>query len=238
MASRALPGQKESGDQHLVKVCPTEALVAVVDGLGHGKAAAAAAKLAIATLEKGHGESPIALIQRCHEELRSTRGVVMSLAIFHANDNTMTWLGVGNVEGFLLHWNAHVVPGQEALLLRAGVVGDHLPRLSASIIEVGPGDLLIFATDGIRAGFADNANLQESPRQTAHRILTQHGRETDDALVLVVRYLHGQRNHQNAMTSRTNTRTPCDGTCGAVVKLRCKRLTNSGAGGWAKVEES
>lgn len=139
VAGRALPGQRETGDHHLVKVCPTEALVGVVDGLGHGEGAAAAAKLAIATLEKGHGESPIALIQRCHEELRSTRGVVMSLAMFQAEDNTMTWLGVGNVEGFLLHRNAYIVPGQEALLLRGGVVGDHLPRLSASIIEVGPG---------------------------------------------------------------------------------------------------
>jgi serine/threonine protein phosphatase PrpC len=192
VAGRALPGQKESGDHHLVKVRPTEALVAVVDGLGHGEGAAAAAKLAIAILKKGDGESPIALIQRCHEELRSTRGVVMSLAMFHSNDNTMTWLGVGNVEGFLLHRNAHVVLGQEALLLRSGVVGDHLPRLSASIIEVGPGDLLIFATDGIRPGFADNVNLQEAPQQTAHRILTQYGQETDDALVLVVRYLQGQ----------------------------------------------
>ncbi len=198
VASRALPGQKESGDQHLVKVSPTEALVAVVDGLGHGQGAAAAAKLAVSTLEKGMGESPIALVQRCHEALRSTRGVVLSLALFQSIDNSMTWLGVGNVEGILLHRNAHVVPGHEALLLRAGVVGDHLPRLAASIIEVGTGDLLIFATDGIRAGFADNINLLESPSQIANRILAQYGKETDDALVLVVRYIHKPREVQHA----------------------------------------
>jgi len=116
----------------------------------------------------------------------------MSLALFHGSDDTVTWLGVGNVEGFLLHRDAHGVPGHEALLLRAGIVGDRLPRLSASVLQVGYGDVLIFATDGIRPGFTDNVNLEESPQQIADRILTQYGLETDDALVLAARYLHGK----------------------------------------------
>ena len=116
----------------------------------------------------------------------------MSLALFHGNEDTVTWLGVGNVEGFLLHRDAHGVPGHEALLLRAGIVGDRLPRLSASVLQVGYGDVLIFATDGIRPGFTDNVNLEESPQQIADRILTQYGLETDDALVLAARYLHGK----------------------------------------------
>jgi phosphoserine phosphatase RsbX len=192
VASRTLPGQKESGDRHWVKVCSPNALAAVVDGLGHGNDAAAAAQLAIAALDKSRDESPIALVEHCHQELRSTRGAVMSLAKFNAHDNTMTWLGVGNVEGYLLHRNVHVANGQEILLPRPGVVGDHLPRLSASTIEVGPRDLLIFATDGIRAGFADKTNWQEPPGQIAHRIMDEYGRDTDDALVLVVRYMHGK----------------------------------------------
>lgn len=194
VAERALPGQKESGDRYLVKLCPTEALVAVVDGLGHGEGAAAAARLAIATLEKARGESPLVLMQRCHDELRSTRGAVISLAAFHANDSTLTWLGVGNVEGILLHQKPQILPGQEELLLRPGVVGDQMPRLSASILEVSYGDVLIFATDGVRAGFADHVNLADSPPQIANRILNQHARETDDALVLVARYVHEQGN--------------------------------------------
>jgi len=192
VAARAHPGQRESGDQYWVHVRSKVARVAVVDGLGHGEEAAAAARTTVATLQNYAGESPLASVQRCHEELRSTRGVVMSLASFDANDKTMTWLGVGNVEGFLFHRDPRVVPGQEALLLGAGVIGDNLPRLVASVVEVDPGDLLIFATDGIRAEFADHVNLQESPQQNADRILAQHGRETDDALVLVARYLYGQ----------------------------------------------
>ena len=192
VAARAIAGQRESGDFHLVKTWEKEALVAVGDGLGHGVGAATAANTAMKTLEKCDGESPITMIQRCHRELSSTRGVVMSLAAFRRDDNTMTWLGVGNVEGFLLHRDAPLIPGHETLLLRAGVIGDCLPKLSASTIQVGYGDVLVFATDGIRPGFADNVNLEQTPQHIANWILTHYGRETDDALVLVVRYLHGK----------------------------------------------
>jgi len=87
-------------------------MAAVVDGVGHGKEAARAARKAIATLDLSVGKSPVALFQRCHEQLRSTRGVVMSLASFNANDNTLAWLGVGNVEGVLFHRQNHILPGE------------------------------------------------------------------------------------------------------------------------------
>jgi serine/threonine protein phosphatase PrpC len=192
VAAQTLAGQGESGDRHWVKVCDTRVQLAVLDGVGHGKEAAEAARSAIVTLQQFEGESPIALFQRCHERLRSTRGVVMSLAAFDANDNTMTWLGVGNVEGVLLHRQLQVLSGRETLLQSPGVLGDYLPRLSASVLQVSAGDVLIFATDGIRAGFADNLNLNDSPQQIADRILAQYERGTDDALVLVARYRHGK----------------------------------------------
>jgi len=192
VAAQTLAGERESGDRYWVKVCASQARVAVLDGVGHGSEAALAAQSALATLKKFEGESPITLFQRCHEQLRSTRGVVMSLASFCASDNTMTWLGIGNIEGVLFHRQHHVLPGQETLLQRPGVLGDNLPRLSASVIQVSAGDILIFATDGIRAGFSDNTNLNDAAQQIADRILDQYGKGTDDALVLVARYLDGK----------------------------------------------
>jgi len=116
----------------------------------------------------------------------------MSMASFNSTDSTITWLGVGNVAGVLLHRDAHVVPGQEGLLLRGGVVGDQLPRLYASIIQIAPGDTLIFATDGIRSGYADNLNVNDIPQRMADRIMAQYARRTDDALVLVGRFVDGE----------------------------------------------
>ena len=191
VAERVLPGQAESGDRHVVRHFPSGALVAVVDGLGHGEEAAQAAKLAVSTLERSTPGSLISLIRSCHQRLRGTRGAVMSMSFFDFADSTMTWLGVGNVEGMLLHRDSQIVPEQEPLMLRGGVLGDHLPGIFASIIPVHHGDLLIFATDGIRNGFANNLNSNGNPQQIAESILDRHWRGTDDALVLVAQFIYG-----------------------------------------------
>ena len=47
---------------------------------------------------------------------------------------------------------------------------------------------MIFASDGIKEEFAQSVPAQVSPRQLADRILARYGKETDDALVLVMRY--------------------------------------------------
>jgi len=132
-AALTLPGQSRSGDRQAVMLFPGGALVAVVDGLGHGELAAVPAETAIEALERYAREPVVALIQRCHERLRGTRGAVMSLASFREADSTMTWLGVGNVVGVLLRADPGAVPRQEYLSLRGGVVGDQLPRLDASV---------------------------------------------------------------------------------------------------------
>lgn len=184
-----MKGQTESGDKHLIKCLPQGCLVAVIDGLGHGDEAANAAKAAVAILETFAHESLISLIRRCNEQLRSSRGVVMSLAFFDADDETMTWLGVGNVEGVLLRADPQASPTRENILLRGGVVGYQLPQLFASVVSVSKGDTLIFATDGIFNRFAEGLNKAESPQQLAEEICAQYKKESDDALVLVARYM-------------------------------------------------
>lgn len=188
LATLALPGHVESGDRHVVQPFPNGVLVAAVDGLGHGEEAAAAAKLAVSILERHAQEAVITLLRRCHEALRGTRGVVMSLASFRAPDSMLTWLGVGNVEGLLLREAADSALRHEALVLRGGVVGAELPPLRVSVIPVMRGDTLIFATDGIREGFTERLALSDPPQELADRILARHAKGTDDALVLVARY--------------------------------------------------
>jgi phosphoserine phosphatase RsbX len=107
----------------------------------------------------------------------------------NARENTLTWLGVGNVEGRLLRADANARRPREEVLLRGGVVGYRLPALQASVIPVAAGDVLILATDGIRAGFADGLKLDEPTRILADKILNRHFKGNDDALVLVARYL-------------------------------------------------
>ena len=73
--------------------------------------------------------------------------------------------------------------------MRSGVVGRRLPSLELSRLTVVRGDTLILATDGIDQRFAGDPGIATAAPPTAERILADHGKETDDALVLVVRYL-------------------------------------------------
>jgi len=189
VASRALPGQPSSGDLNVVKPFPNGVLIAALDGIGHGEEAASATKVASAILEAHAEESVIALMRRCHEGLRTTRGVAMSIASFNVSEALITWLGVGNVQGILLRRGMAGVAAEESLLLRAGVVGAQLPSLQAAVLPVSIGDTPILATDGIRGDFTRKLARNHPPQRTAESILARHGRATDDALVLVARYL-------------------------------------------------
>ena len=190
-ASRALRPRAQSGDQFVVTPVPSGVLLAVVDGLGHGAEAEVAAEAAVDILRERAHESVISLLDRCHRRLRATRGAVLSLAVFNAAESTMTWLGVGNVEGVLLRADPRIRPPRESLILRPGVVGVQLPPLQTTTLSVSLGDTLIFATDGVRSDFMTGALGDDPPQKAADRILFQHGKGTDDALVLVARYVGG-----------------------------------------------
>jgi phosphoserine phosphatase RsbX len=113
----------------------------------------------------------------------------MSAASFNIAYGLMTWLGVGNVLGILRHPGTQRPHSQETLLLRAGVVGGLLPPLQAAVLPVLPGDVLIFATDGVRDDFAEAPLHLDTPQKAAEDILSRFAKGNDDALVLVAKFL-------------------------------------------------
>jgi negative regulator of sigma-B (phosphoserine phosphatase) len=185
-AGLTVPGEQQSGDRYVVTATAEGTLVAVIDALGHGVEAAQTARVAVAALEQHATEAVTMLIQRCHEEMKATRGAVISLAFFHATNRAITWLGIGNVEGILLRVDPQA--SQENIVMRGGVVGFQLPVLQPLRISVAPGDTLIFATDGIRSGFEQGLCVSRPLQDIADTICSQHSKGNDDALVLVARY--------------------------------------------------
>jgi negative regulator of sigma-B (phosphoserine phosphatase) len=197
VASRAFPGENASGDLHLVKPLPGGVLLAAVDGLGHGPEAVAAATTAVAILQNYADEPLPALVTRCHHAMKDARGVVMTVARL-GPDGQLTWLGVGNVEVLLFRADRQAVPAIERLLLDRGLLGFQLPSLRARTMSVAPGDLLVFATDGVTAGFVDDLVHRDPPQRLADRIMDRHFRGIDDALVLVVRYIGTSREQSHS----------------------------------------
>lgn len=189
VTSRALPGQTVSGDHYLVAPSRDGFLIGVVDGLGHGDQATLAAHRAVDVLAGHSNESVIGLIQLCHRALRDTRGAAMTVLALNGHDGTATTLGIGNVEMMWVPANTGGPTKRQSALLRNGVVGYQLPALQVSTWALSPGDVVVFATDGVREDFGDTISPTEPLPQLVDRILAQKYRGTDDALVLGCRLL-------------------------------------------------
>ena len=185
VATRPRSAGAENGDRHLVVAVPGGALIAVIDGLGHGREAAAAAEIAVRVVGDHASEPLPALVRRCHEALHRTRGAAMTLSLLTWPEGTLTWGGVGNVDGRLIR--AASPERIEGALLLSGVVGYRIPPLRPTVIPLYRGDLLIMATDGILPRFTEGLVPGEQLQRMADRILDIHGRD-DDALVLVARW--------------------------------------------------
>jgi serine phosphatase RsbU (regulator of sigma subunit) len=185
-AALVMPGQTQSGDRGVIAVTNGTALIAVIDGIGHGEEAAAAANAAATVLETSPQESLRTLFDRCHVQLRATRGAAMTVARFESHERTLDWLGTGNVKAVLLRRSAHGFTCTD-LLTYSGVVGAQVTKYAASQTEVASGDVLILATDGVDRKFINSIRYDEAPQAQAERLLAAYRSPTDDALVLVAR---------------------------------------------------
>lgn len=163
-------------------------LLVIVDGLGHGEAAAEAASIAIETATANPSEPLDNLLVLCHQALIGTRGAAVTLARVDAPNKLISWSGVGNVEAFLVRSTPRGVLPVSSPVLSGGIVGYSLPRVSIRSVELRRGDLVVCATDGVGRNFVEDVRLGRHVRQLADEILETCATGTDDALVLVARF--------------------------------------------------
>ncbi|MEB3982760.1 SpoIIE family protein phosphatase [Mycobacterium sp. 663a-19] len=189
-AGRPVPGEYTSGDRGLaIDIDGAAALFGVLDGLGHGPAAAAAALRAVDALTHARNERVEVLVQLCHRVLAGTRGAAMTLARVDFAAGTLTWTGVGNVTANLLAKDAAGVHVRSSARLAAGIVGYRIPEIRpAQVIPLRAGDLLVIATDGITEEHLDHLDFAGTATAIAEEILGKYAKESDDAMVLAARH--------------------------------------------------
>ena len=172
------PGEKVCGDGFRIVALPDRTLVAVVDGLGHGRLAKEAADAFLAFVDR-HAERPVVdLIAAAGRALVATRGAAATLASL--GPGLIEVVGVGNVRVLARTRRPfHALPSP-------GILGatHRLPRVAVS--EVEPGDLFAICTDGV--GY--EARLPEPGRHLsasdlAAALLANTGLRSDDATVVV-----------------------------------------------------
>lgn len=191
-AAKARPrlGERVCGDRMIaVDVHGTGALVGVLDGLGHGAEAAEAAGRGTDVLQAACAEPLETLVQRCHRALSGTRGAAMTLARIDFQADTLSWLGIGNVAADLVAKHPAGVELRSSARLVGGIVGYRIPEtLTPQNVPIRPGDLLVIASDGIVEGHLDDIDFSAPALTIAERILRNHGKDNDDALVLAARH--------------------------------------------------
>ena len=164
--------------------------ILALDGriLHHGTEAARVTALCLDTLTANAELPVLAMLRLSHEQLRGTRGATASVVRFDYACNGLIWSGIGDVVALLFRSDGTAVAERETLLSRPGVLGSGSPTLIASQVDIRRGDLLVLATDGIGRDFERSVDRGAQPQVVAERILADHSKRTDDALVLVARY--------------------------------------------------
>ncbi len=184
-ATRPFPGESCNGDGWRVDWHDGRCRIAIIDGLGHGRAAADASQMAQQALAVHTDLLPEESLRACHAALVSTRGAAISVAAIDPVHERLTYCGVGNAEACLLasgRW--------ERLIAYRGIVGAAFPRLRTFSYALGPEWMLVMYTDGIRSGFQmeglpDAVHLD--PQVLADGILQTWARQADDATILIIR---------------------------------------------------
>ena len=115
-------------------------------------------------------------------------GAAITLARVQCEAGMLQWVGVGNVEAYLVRrtGSGHGSMVASAVLF-GGTVGYRLPPLRDSVVELRPNDLVIMATDGVSQHFIPEVATGRPVDRIAAMILEGHARPSDDALVAVAR---------------------------------------------------
>ncbi|MDP7706420.1 SpoIIE family protein phosphatase [Mycobacterium sp. TY815] len=189
-AGRPRPGEQLCGDQAIaVEVDGEAALFGVLDGLGHGPAAAGAALAGVEALANARGERLEVLVALCHRVLTGTRGAAMSLARIDFQTSKLTWTGIGNVRANLVAKSVGGVQVRSSARLAGGIVGYRIPETRpAQVVSIRTGDLLMITSDGISEDYLDHIDFAASAADIAEQALAKHAKETDDAMVLAARH--------------------------------------------------
>lgn len=187
IAGRALPSEARSGDAAFFSREDEHLALGLADGTGHGPDAAEAGAAAVSLLAAHPGLATEQRLRRCAAGLRTRRGAVVALIDIDEPGAELCHAAVGDI-GL-----AVVRPRRTRRLHSASGslgAGRSPRRVAAATLEIGGGDVVIMASDGIRSLVRiedELALLRRPPIDIACSVLDRFARDHDDALVLVAR---------------------------------------------------
>ena len=182
---KAAPGEDVSGDAWKARCQPDGGLIVIVDGLGHGPAAAEAAQKAVRTFDAGSHISPASMVSAMNGALRSTRGAAVAVARIDFAAGTMAFAGIGNISGTLIDGEV-----TRKTVSHNGIVGHSVRSIQEFVYPCSRNTLVVLHSDGL----ATNWHLQaypglaeKHPGIVAAVLYRDFTRGRDDVTVVVAR---------------------------------------------------
>lgn len=181
--SRCKPGELLNGDAYvIVHLSPLKTIVAIIDGLGHGKEAHLASNLIKEQILLKTNLQMDEMIFYLHQSARGTRGAVIGIALIDTEKSKLNYVGIGNIEGFV-----NSESGKKSLLSFGGILGHNIRTPRIFEFPFGPGDSLCMYSDGLNSRWNINdINWKDHPQAIADFLINNYSRVNDDATVLIV----------------------------------------------------
>jgi len=186
VVGRPLRGETASGDGWAVRFEGGSLLVLVVDGLGHGLMANAAANAAVESFENSKETGPELLLRGIHQAARGTRGAAVAVVRIDSDAGEIRFAGLGNISGV-------VVTGTrtQSMVSHYGTAGHEGRIMREFVYPWSRESLLVMHSDGLSANWnyeAIRPVRHSMPSMIGAVLYKEFGRDRDDACVLVGKY--------------------------------------------------
>lgn len=179
------PGERVCGDGWVLVEAAGRAVLAVIDGLGHGPAAADASRAAVEIVRRTAERPPGEIVDAAHAALRATRGAALAVAAVDLDSGELRYAGLGNVAGAIVGGGV-----ERRLVSLSGTAGHAARSIREFAYELPHGAVLVMHSDGINTHW-DAAEypglLTRHPALVAGVLFRDHARGRDDATVVAVR---------------------------------------------------
>src|SRR5512134_3333753 len=182
---KAAPGEDVSGDAWKALHQPDGGLIVIVDGLGHGPAAAEAAQKAIRTFDVSSHIAPASMVSAMNGALRSTRGAAVAVARIDFTGGTIAFAGIGNISGTLIDGEV-----TRKTVSHNGIVGHSVRSIQEFVYPCSRNTLVVLHSDGMATNWHLQAYpglMEKHPGVVAAILYRDFTRGRDDVTVVVAR---------------------------------------------------
>ncbi|KSU77394.1 MULTISPECIES: protein phosphatase 2C domain-containing protein [Fictibacillus] len=181
-------GNELCGDSFYVTETRDYFICAVADGLGSGGLARKASQAAVIAVEKNHQLEVEEIMQVCNEELKGTRGAVLSIFKIDFNQRIVRYAGVGNIR--------FMMAGEDRKLIyplpTVGFLSGKPQKFRVQQFPFDDQTAFIIYSDGMEIHTQSRSILTNmiSPRESAAYLGNLSQKLIDDATCLVGKVLH------------------------------------------------